>query len=982
MNAISPNETAEAWSLDTVSQVLRDEFGLNVTSLSPLGGEHDQTLVATLDDGERVVAKISPSDADINHIRWQQRLLRTVDVSPIPLVVPRVVTTKTGAPLALVNQGQRPRIVRVQTWIDGTPLDQLERHSPELMHELGQTAARMVVALREMPISPVTTHHWDILRSPQAIALVRSAETDPQRQSWVERFLGWFGQAVEPVVGDLPRSAVHQDFNDANVLAHRGEDLHYHIAGVVDFGDALYTARISELAVAVAYAMLRKADPLLAAGQVVRGFNELLPLSDAEISVIYPMAATRLCVNALTWNYRGHLGGTAYGQERSRHSWPAIERLSHVTPDVAEAWLHHVLQNGPGRVSLAPAPPVDIAQSSVGAIFDDADLGPGAIAWPERGGARSDGMAGRHLTPRRARLIRRATEAGEPPTIHLGADVYADELVQIMSPLTGVVESLDSDGAQPGHPDVVVLRHVVDGQPPFWSRWTGLRCALTVGDRIEQGALLGEAPGVRIPSEPSFRVATFLSSDTARLAPSFVPAWQIPAWRAVAPDPSPLLGIQRPEAGEDNWDVHEVARVRDAHLARSQRSYYRRPMNLVGSDGVWLHDENGHRYLDSINNVTHVGHANRRVVEAAHRQMLRLNTNSRFIYDGLARYSQRLVSLLPSPLEVVFFVCTGTEANDLALRIARQVTGRHDILVIDGAYHGSTGAAIEISPNRYKSRGGLGRPPTTHEVLQPNRYRGEFGYNDPYAGRKYAQDVSAAVDRLASLGRPPAAFFAESLMGTAGCITLPEGYLSDAFSAVRSVGGLCISDEVQVGFGRMGDSFWAFELQDVIPDIITMGKPIGNGHPMAAVVTTREIAEAFDSGVKFFNTFAGNPVSCAIGMAVLDEIEDRQLQARAHEVGNYFLDSLRTLMGRHDLIGDVRGHGLYAGIELVRDRISKEPAAKEAAYVCERMKEEGVIVYPTGTYDNVLKLKPPMIFEREHADIFTATLDGILAKPW
>jgi 4-aminobutyrate aminotransferase-like enzyme len=405
-------------------------------------------------------------------------------------------------------------------------------------------------------------------------------------------------------------------------------------------------------------------------------------------------------------------------------------------------------------------------------------------------------------------------------------------------------------------------------------------------------------------------------------------------------------------------------------------------MNLVRGQGVWLYDENGLGYLDAINNVTHVGHSNPRVIEALTRQARRLNTNSRFVYDGFARFAQRLVATLPDHLEVVFLVCTGSEANDLALRIARQVTGREDVMVIDGAYHGNTTAVTNISPNRYQGPGGAGAPPTTHEVMRPDRYRGPYGYDCADAGARYADDVRATAQRLVAQGRPPAALIAESLQGTAGTTVFPDGYLAAAFAYAKQVGALCISDEVQVGFGRTGDSFWCFEAQGAVPDIVTMGKPIGNGHPLAAVVTTREIAATFDTGMKYFNTFGGNPVSCEVGLAVLDEIESLGLQRRAAEVGAYFLTSLQGLMDRHPLIGDVRGRGLYLGVELVRDRATLEPATHEAYLIAERMKDEGVIVYPTGGYDNVLKLKPPMVFDRSHADLFVDTLDAVLTNRW
>jgi 4-aminobutyrate aminotransferase-like enzyme len=446
-------------------------------------------------------------------------------------------------------------------------------------------------------------------------------------------------------------------------------------------------------------------------------------------------------------------------------------------------------------------------------------------------------------------------------------------------------------------------------------------------------------------------------------------------------DPTPLLG--GPRAPQPTPSLDDVLQQRETRFARSQRAYYVRPMSLVRSAGAWFTDEDGYQYLDAVNNVSHVGHAHPAVVDAAARQMRKLNTNSRFVYRVLGEYTERLAATLPDGLDVVFLVCTGSEANDLALRMARVATGREDVLVIDGAYHGNTTAVTGISPNRYKQVGGMGKPPTTHEVAQPNCYRGLFRYDDWNAAGKYAGSVATEARRLVSEQRAPAAFIAESLMGTAGQIVHPAGYLPAAFDAARAAGALCISDEVQVGFGRLGeDAFWGFEVNGARPDIVTMGKPIGNGHPLAAVVTSAEIAEAFDNGMRYFNTFGGNPVSCAVGLAVLDVMEREGLQRRGVEVGRRLQAGLKALAEHHPLIGDVRGQGLYIGVELVRDRDTLEPAAAEARIVAERMKEEGIVLIPNGELDNVLKIKPPMVFVHDDADLLLDRLDAVLTQGW
>jgi 4-aminobutyrate aminotransferase-like enzyme len=300
-------------------------------------------------------------------------------------------------------------------------------------------------------------------------------------------------------------------------------------------------------------------------------------------------------------------------------------------------------------------------------------------------------------------------------------------------------------------------------------------------------------------------------------------------------------------------------------------------------------------------------------------------------------------------------------------------------VVLDGAYHGNTSGMVDISPYKFDQAGGAGKPDHVHVAPVPDTFRGPYRSDDPEAAAKYARAVREAVHRADSERHPAAAFFAESIPGCAGQIVLPDGYLRAAYEHVREAGAVCVADEVQVGFGRVGTHWWAYETQDVVPEIVTLGKPIGNGHPMGAVVTTREIADAFDNGMEYFNTCGGNPVSCAIGLAVLDVIEEEGLRAHALEVGTRFRDDLASLAGRHGLVGDVRGLGLFIGVELVRDRDSLEPATEEATEVINEMKERGILLSTDGPFENVIKIKPPMVFSHDDADRVIEELDSVLS---
>ncbi len=469
--------------------------------------------------------------------------------------------------------------------------------------------------------------------------------------------------------------------------------------------------------------------------------------------------------------------------------------------------------------------------------------------------------------------------------------------------------------------------------------------------------------------------------DNAYLTISEAPAWRL--LERLAHETEELFamsGSTSTPSSEDTRTPAQIMELRRRFLSETLSTSYRQPIKVVRGSGQYLYDDTGRQYLDCVNNVCHVGHCHPRVVAAAREQIAQLNTNTRYLHDNIVEYASRLTSYFPDPLSICFFVNSGSEANDLALRLARTHTDATDMIVLEHAYHGHTQSLIDISPYKHDGKGGRGAPQTTHSVPIPDRYRGAYGYSDPLAGQKYGEHVRDAVSSIENSGRRLAGFIAESILGVAGQIELPPGYLAHAYETIRAAGGVCIADEVQVGFGRVGDSMWAFEAHGVTPDIVTLGKPIGNGHPLAVVITTPEVARSFETGMEYFNTFGGNPVSCAIGLAVLEVIEDEKLRIHAHEVGGYFFERLHRLATRHDIIGDVRGRGLFLGVELVRDRSTREPATSEAARVLEQMKERSILLSTDGPFNCVLKIKPPLKFNRANVDQFITALEESLTN--
>ena len=401
-----------------------------------------------------------------------------------------------------------------------------------------------------------------------------------------------------------------------------------------------------------------------------------------------------------------------------------------------------------------------------------------------------------------------------------------------------------------------------------------------------------------------------------------------------------------------NTRIDSLLEARRALLGGNLSVAYERPLHIVRGSMQYLYDDEGRQYLDAYNNVAHVGHCHPQVVAAGQRQMELLNTNTRYLSNLVLEYAQKLTATLPESLRVCFFVNSGSEANELAIRLARAHTKARELIVLEHAYHGNTTTLIDLSPYKHDGPGGEGAPAWVHKAPLPAS----------------AADAQHVVDIVQLLEAPLCGFIAETMPSVAGQIVLPDGYLNQVYDAVRRAGGVCIADEVQTGFGRTGTHFYAFEKYGVVPDIVVLGKPIGNGHPLGAVITTRAIAESFDNGMEFFSTFGGNNVSCAIGLKVLEIVQEERLQAHALKVGKRLLAGLQELQQRHEVIREIRGSGFFLGIEL----------AHEAGTVVNQMREHGILLGTEGQLHNVIKLRPPMPFSESDADRLVETLDEVL----
>ena len=421
-------------------------------------------------------------------------------------------------------------------------------------------------------------------------------------------------------------------------------------------------------------------------------------------------------------------------------------------------------------------------------------------------------------------------------------------------------------------------------------------------------------------------------------------------------------------------ELNSVIERRRKHVSPILSTSYEKPIYMAGSRFQYMYDANGTTYLDAYNNIPHVGHAHPKVVEAGQKQMAKLNTNTRYLYDELAEYAEKLVKHFPTKLNKVFFVNSGSAASDLAIRMANYHTGFKNIMVMELGYHGNTQSSIDISDYKFNNARGEGQKGHIIKTEIPDTYNGTYTTNEPDPGLLYA---AQAVKQINDSLTPISAFISEPIVGCAGQIPLADGYLQKIYPAIRAQGGLCISDEVQTGFGRLGDHFWGFEAHGVVPDIVILGKPIANGHPMGAVVCTEEIAASFENGVEFFSSFGGNPVSCAIATAVLDVLEEEKLQENAKVVGDYYRSILNDLTKKYPCIGNVRGSGLFIGFEIVQDH-TKLPNTALASHIKNELRNKNILVSSDGFFDNVIKTKPPLCFSKANAKTVVEALDSIL----
>jgi 4-aminobutyrate aminotransferase-like enzyme/Ser/Thr protein kinase RdoA (MazF antagonist) len=1015
-------ELALSWAAplvnaDIAARILKENWGLE-GHITELPSERDRNFRVQTEAGESYVLKVANHTEPESVLRLQHAALARMAARDRALLLPGLVAARDGSDLArLTLEGGTAHWMRLMTWVPGVPLALVRPRTPEQCQSLGALLGRMDAALANWDHDAAhRALKWDLARASWTLPHFSRIES-LHRRSLAERFFQLYLEHAWPLWDHLPASIIHNDANDHNVLVAEKPGYSRPVVAVIDFGDMVYTATVAELAIACAYAMLDSNDPLAAAAFVVRGYNASRPLNNDELHVLYPLICARLVVSAVNAALQRHASPeNAYLQVSEAPVWSLLERLEPVNPRFAlyrfrdatgqpahpdQPRMNRWIEENQARFTPlietdTSLPRVDLSLSSP--IIDDLRMvtSEPALTSRIRAGLEAAGAPVGVGEYGEVRVLYTADafrvdgwHGPERRTVHLGLALFAAPGTAVRAPLPGRVHSMRDNSNALDYGPTVILEHTISdsaGQLTFFTLYGHLdtqtlrqRCT---GDAVGAGDVIGRVgtPDVNGGWSPHlhFQIVLDLLGRTGEF-PGVARPGERSVWCSLSPEPYTLSGM-RYSASVPVADTPSLLAKRHERLGANLSVAYRRPIHMVRGWMQHLFDADGRKYLDAVNNVPHVGHSHPGVVQTARQQMAVLNTNTRYLHETVLEYADRLCATLPPALRVCFFVNSGSEANELALRLARTHTRRQGIIVIDGAYHGNTTTLVDISPYKCDGPGGNGLARWARKIPMPDEYRGLYRAADADAGERYASYAETAIEELRASGTPVAAFVAESLLSCGGQIVLPPGYLKAVYRRVRSAGGVAIADEVQVGFGRVGTHFWGFETQDVVPDIVVMGKPAGNGHPLGIVVTSPEIAASFANGMEYFSTFGGNPVSCAIGLAVLDVLADEQLQSNAHAVGTHLLRGLKELVQRHQAAGDARGLGLFLGMELVRDRTTRTPFAEGASYLANRLRDLGILLSTDGPDHNVIKIKPPLCFTREDADHLITAMDQILTE--
>lgn len=992
------------------ADALNSHWGITA-DLRRLDGEYDLNFMATDADGTGYILKAMRPGCEAWLVEMQVQAFQHIAAQAPELPCPRVIPSSNGeAMLSLPDDSGAVRLCWVLECLPGKCYANAAPKTASLIHEVGAALGGVGKALADFQHPNLARDFkWDLMQAGWIGSEIDSL-SDPSRQSLIKEIETIFAN-LEPVLQSLPKQAIHNDANDYNIMVTGELTEPRRVSGLIDLGDICAAPRVCDLAIAAAYIVLDHLDPEAALTALVAGYHSTYPLTAQEVDLVYPLLRMRLAVSVVNstlmaaenpddpyvtisqapaWRFlEGHNlhSGLLSARLRAACGMPVVEGAERVMD-----WLHSE------RGNFAPLVGTDLKDAPMGSLSVENSTWPqNPFHMPLQEAARvgeefEDGgkiWLGYYHEPRliytEPAFRKGPHKANNRRTVHLAVDAFAPAGTPMFAPLAGEVFVVENRTGHLDYGGVIILRHETPAGDPFYTLYGHLdpECCerLAQGDQIEKGAQfcrLGDASmnGGWAP-HVHFQLALTTQGIEADW-PGVGDPDEMYMWRAICPNPAALLNLPDEKCRYQPTNKDTIRKGRQDHFGDNLSLTYSDPVMLLRGWKHHLFDEWGRPYLDAYNNVPHVGHAHPRIQAVAADQLKRMNSNTRYLHPAQTAFADKILSKLPDHLEVCFFVNSGSEANELALRLARAHTGAKGMVTPDHGYHGNTTGVIDVSAYKFNAKGGIGKSNWVELVEVADDYRGSFKRDDADRAQKFADLVDPAIEALQERGQGVAGFIAETFPSVGGQIIPPRGYLPAVYKKIRAAGGICIADEVQTGLGRLGDYYFGFEHQGASPDIVVMGKPIGNGHPIGVLVTTRAIADSFAKGPEFFSTFGGSTLSCRMGKEVLDIVDDEDLQENARLMGADLIAGLKALEAKHSCVGDIRGMGLFLGVELINADGSE--ATQICAYVKNRMRDHRILIGSEGPKDNILKIRPPLTIDAEGVQMILTVLDSVLSE--
>ena len=984
------------WLKENYSFLYKKKF-----SLKSLNSERDRNFLIHINKKNNYVLKISNSEESLDLLDLQDYVLNKLNKRKslnkyIPKKIHKIIKIYT-------DLDNRKCYVRLLSYIEGKMYASV-KHNSYIENSLGSLLGNLSKELQNI-IQP---------------SAFRKFEWDPSNIKWITKEIKMFKGInkltilrnlkehnffVSKNIDKLRFSLTHGDANNYNLVVNKNT-----ITGLLDYGDMIYAPSINDLAVSLSYALMNKKDIYSTLKNIIIPYHKIFPITFDETFSLMSLVKARLTITVvMAEKQRKKFPNNRYLSISEKDAWKLLYKLDKINPYlfiflIRDFCNYQITKNFESVnkflktnvfISILDVN-INKLNKSIVSFSKESILTKNYIHKPipltkkiNTYLKNNDSAIGIGLYKEKRNVYQGNNYISQLSDnsrrdIHVGIDIFAKAGTNIRAPLDGKVFILKDNAFEYDYGPTVILEHKIDSFNKFYTIYGHLskKCLkiLNVGMKVKKGEIIAEIGNFPIngnwPPHLHFQISLDMMGEKENF-PGVSEDILLDIWSKVSPDPNLILGIPN-SFFENKKNYKDLLLKRQLLISKNFSLSYKKPLHMLEAKNQYFYDERGREYLDCVNNISHVGHSHPKVHESMIQQNLKLNTNTRYLYKIMNDYSKKLLSKFPKKLDTIFFVCTGSEANDLAYRIAQTYTGAKDVLVMDNAYHGHTNTLIDLSPYKFKGRGGLGQKDYVHIAAMPDGLRGEWKYSDKNWVQKYILQVKKTVDELYKNNKKLSCLFAESILGCGGQVVLPTNYLKELFKIIRKRKALCIVDEVQTGFGRVGNHFWGFEEQRVIPDIVTVGKPMGNGHPIAAVITTKKIANKFNNGMEYFNSFGGNPVSCSIGNTVLDVIENEKLQTNAKIIGKYFIKSLNKIKLKYPkFISEIRGRGLFLGIDLINLRNDK-PNKKLANFIINKMRDRGVLLSTDGPYNNVIKIKPPMTFNKENVDIVCFELNNIL----